>query len=98
MLSIMELRASICFSRPAAPAVRVDIVLSTHADFDHNAVDAPDALMVLGRLVGQFKLGDVEITGLADKHQCESTPCPPKNELNGCHHRVYYFGNHIENK
>lgn len=62
------------------PAVRTDIVLSTHAHFDHDAVDAPDALMVLERLVGRFKLGDVEITGLADKHQCESTPCPAKNE------------------
>jgi hypothetical protein len=27
--------------------------------------------MVLERLVGQFKLGDIEITGLADKHKCE---------------------------
>lgn len=62
------------------PAIRADIVLSTHAHFDHDAVDVPDALMVLKRLVGRFKLGDVEITGLADKHQCESTPCPAKNE------------------
>ena len=48
--------------------------------------------MVLERLVGQFKLGDIEITGLADKHQCQSPPdsksdrssadvdtCPPNN-------------------
>lgn len=70
------------------PPVRVDIVLSTHAHFDHDAVDRPAGLMVLERLVGQFKLGDVEISGLADKHQCESTPdpnpesaCPPKNVL-----------------
>jgi L-ascorbate metabolism protein UlaG (beta-lactamase superfamily) len=62
------------------PPLRVDIVLSTHAHFDHDAVDAPEGLMVLDRLVGRFKLGDVEITGLADKHQCESTPCPAKNE------------------
>jgi L-ascorbate metabolism protein UlaG (beta-lactamase superfamily) len=62
------------------PAVRVDIVLSTHAHFDHDAVDAPDARMVLDRLAGEFKLGDVDIMGLADKHQCESTPCPAKNE------------------
>ncbi len=26
---------------------------------------------MLERLVGQFKLGDIEITGLADKHKCE---------------------------
>jgi L-ascorbate metabolism protein UlaG (beta-lactamase superfamily) len=78
------------------PAIRVDIVLSTHAHFDHDAVERPNGLMVLERLVGQFKLGDIEVTGLADKHQCESTPdqksdrgskdlqvqtCPPNNVL-----------------
>src|ERR1700735_2765903 len=56
------------------PALRVDIVLSTHAHFDHDAVDRPNGLMVLERLVGQFKLGDIEITGLADKHKCERAP------------------------
>lgn len=56
------------------PALRVDIVLSTHAHFDHDAVDLPNGLMVLERLVGQFKLGDLEITGLADKHQCQPAP------------------------
>lgn len=78
------------------PAVRVDIVLSTHAHFDHDAVERPKGLIVLERLVGQFKLGDVEIIGLADKHQCdpaadrkaESAPgsfheetCPPNNMM-----------------
>jgi len=78
------------------PAVRVDIVLSTHAHFDHDAVERPKALVVLERLVGQFKLGDVEITGLADKHKCEQPPadkpgsasadsqeetCPPNNMM-----------------
>jgi L-ascorbate metabolism protein UlaG (beta-lactamase superfamily) len=76
------------------PAIRVDIVLSTHAHFDHDAVERPKGLMVLERLVGQFKLGDVEITGLADKHKCDPTAdrkadsapgnlhvetCPPNN-------------------
>ena len=52
--------------------------------------------MVLERLVGEFKLGDVEITGLADKHKCEPAPadkresasadlreetCPPNNVI-----------------
>jgi L-ascorbate metabolism protein UlaG (beta-lactamase superfamily) len=52
--------------------------------------------MVLERLVGQFKLGDIEITGLADKHKCEPAPpdkpgsvsadlhvetCPPNNAI-----------------
>jgi L-ascorbate metabolism protein UlaG (beta-lactamase superfamily) len=70
------------------PALPVDIVLSTHAHFDHDAVELPNGLMVLERMVGQFKLGDVEITGLADKHQCDSTSadsqaktCPPNNVL-----------------
>jgi L-ascorbate metabolism protein UlaG (beta-lactamase superfamily) len=78
------------------PALRVDIVLSTHAHFDHDAVDRPNGLMVLERLVGQFKLGDIEITGLADKHKCEPAPpdkpgsasadlhvetCPPNNVM-----------------
>src|SRR6202166_1447132 len=53
------------------PAFRVDIILSTHAHFDHDAVKRPKGLMVLERLVGQFKLGDIEITGLADKQKCE---------------------------
>jgi L-ascorbate metabolism protein UlaG (beta-lactamase superfamily) len=78
------------------PPLRVDIVLSTHAHFDHDAVERPNGLVVLERLVGQFKLGDIEITGLADKHQCQSTPdhnsdqvstnlqaetCPPNNVI-----------------
>ena len=78
------------------PALQVDIVLSTHAHFDHDAVERPNGLVVLERLVGLFKLGDIEVTGLADKHQCQSTPdhnsdrastdlqvetCPPNNVI-----------------
>jgi L-ascorbate metabolism protein UlaG (beta-lactamase superfamily) len=78
------------------PAIRVDIVLSTHSHFDHDAVERPNGLMVLERLVGQFKLGDIEIMGLADKHKCEPAPpddpgsasaplhvetCPPNNVI-----------------
>jgi L-ascorbate metabolism protein UlaG (beta-lactamase superfamily) len=78
------------------PALRVDIVLSTHAHFDHDAVERPKGLMVLERLVGQFKLGDIEVTGLADKHQCDAAldqkadraaadfhgdTCPPNNAI-----------------
>jgi L-ascorbate metabolism protein UlaG (beta-lactamase superfamily) len=78
------------------PAIQVDVVLSTHAHFDHDAVERPSGLMVLERLVGQFKLGDIEITGLADKHKCEPAPadepggasahppeetCPPNNVM-----------------
>lgn len=75
------------------PHIRVDIVLSTHAHFDHDAVERPKGLMVLERLVGQFRLGDIEIVGLADKHKCDprsdhgassdSRPktCPPNNVI-----------------
>lgn len=52
------------------PAIRVDIVLSTHAHFDHDAVERPNGLMVLERLIGQFNLGDIEITG------CRQAPVP----------------------
>jgi L-ascorbate metabolism protein UlaG (beta-lactamase superfamily) len=76
------------------PAIRVDIVLSTHAHFDHDAVEGPKGLVVAERLVGEYRLGDVKITGLADKHKC-ATPdqnsggvsteprvaCPPNNEM-----------------
>jgi L-ascorbate metabolism protein UlaG (beta-lactamase superfamily) len=78
------------------PTIRADIVLSTHAHFDHDAVERPNGLMVLERLVGQFKLGDIEVRGLADKHQCDPTldhksnsasadvhveTCPPNNVI-----------------
>jgi len=66
------------------PAIRVDIVLSTHAHFDHDAVERPNGLVILERLIGRFKLGDVEIMGLADKHKCEPAlpdTCPPANVL-----------------
>jgi L-ascorbate metabolism protein UlaG (beta-lactamase superfamily) len=70
------------------PAIRVDIVVSTHAHFDHDAVERPNGLMVLERLAGRFTLGDIEVTGLADKHQCDRTStdslaktCPPYNVI-----------------
>jgi L-ascorbate metabolism protein UlaG (beta-lactamase superfamily) len=78
------------------PDIRSDIVLSTHAHFDHDAIERPEGLMVIERLVGQFKLGDVEITGLADKHKCDpideskadraskrfyAETCPPNNVI-----------------
>ena len=78
------------------PPLQVDLVLSTHAHFDHDAVEQPKGLVVLQRLVGQFKLGDIDITGLADKHQCAPPPpdktdhtaadasaevCPPNNAI-----------------
>jgi L-ascorbate metabolism protein UlaG (beta-lactamase superfamily) len=70
------------------PTIRVDIVVSTHAHFDHDAIERPNGLVVLERLVGRFNLGDIEVTGLADKHQCDRTStdsvaktCPPNNVI-----------------
>jgi len=52
------------------PETEVDIGMSTHAHFDHDALDRVDANMLLDRMAGSFELGDVKITGIADKHQC----------------------------
>ncbi len=52
------------------PKIDVDIGMSSHAHFDHDAIDKIDANMLLDRMAGSFKLGDVNITGIADKHQC----------------------------
>lgn len=52
------------------PKVEVDIGMSTHAHFDHDAIGALEANMLLDRMAGAFKIGDVSITGIADKHQC----------------------------
>ena len=52
------------------PEAEVDIGVSTHAHFDHDALDRLDANMLLDRMAGRFELGDVVITGIADKHQC----------------------------
>ena len=54
------------------PQVEVDAVLSTHAHFDHDAIERPLAQMILDRMTGIFTFSDAKITGLADKHQCEA--------------------------
>ena len=54
------------------PEVKVDAVLSTHAHFDHDAVYRPESSMVLDRMSGHWKLGDIAVLGLADKHVCVS--------------------------
>lgn len=79
------------------PMVRTDIGLVTHAHFDHDAVDRLAADMIMERMAGVFKLADVRITGIADKHVCETQgeipyralvkffidqdPCPPDETL-----------------
>lgn len=76
------------------PKTVVDAVLSTHAHFDHDAIERPQAAMILDRMTGSFAFADVKINGLADKHTCEAPgwykwtdampefgqeACPPNN-------------------
>jgi len=62
------------------PKVEVDIGMSTHAHFDHDALDKIDASMLLDRMAGSFQLGDVKIRGVADKHQCVAPGIVPWTE------------------
>ena len=50
------------------PEVYSDIVLSTHAHFDHDAVHRVHAPITLERPVGTYLLGDARIVGFGDKH------------------------------
>ncbi len=50
------------------PEVSVDIGVSTHAHFDHDALDRLDASVLLDRLIGAYEFADVRIEGIADKH------------------------------
>lgn len=50
------------------PAIPVDLVVSTHAHFDHDAVMQPQTSMILERPVGRYRFADVSLTGLVDKH------------------------------
>jgi len=76
------------------PKVVVDVAMSTHAHFDHDALFRPDATMVLDRMVGSWNFSDISVTGIADKHACEAPgwyqwtnaiaefgaeACPPNN-------------------
>jgi L-ascorbate metabolism protein UlaG (beta-lactamase superfamily) len=54
------------------PEIPADMVLSTHAHFDHDAVHRVHAAATLERLAGTLSIGDVTVTGLADKHQCRA--------------------------
>lgn len=55
------------------PGVAVDIGVSTHAHFDHDALDLLDASMLLDRPVGAFEFADLRIEGVADKHAIDMT-------------------------
>lgn len=52
------------------PETTVDITMSTHTHFDHDAIDRPHSTMVLDRMVGTYEFADLKITGFADKHAC----------------------------
>ncbi|MDH3740392.1 MAG: MBL fold metallo-hydrolase [Hyphomicrobiales bacterium] len=55
------------------PKTEVDIGVSTHAHFDHDALHRLDAHVLLDRLIGSYRFGDVAITGIADKHATDSS-------------------------
>ena len=55
------------------PRVPVDIGVSTHAHFDHDALHRLDAHVLIDRLIGTYTFGDVTIRGIADKHETDSS-------------------------
>ena len=55
------------------PLTAVDIGVSTHAHFDHDALHLLDAHVLLDRLIGTYSFGDVKIIGIADKHATDSS-------------------------
>ncbi len=54
------------------PMTPVDIGVSTHAHFDHDALNRLDAHVLLDRLIGTYSFLDVTITGIPDKHATQS--------------------------
>jgi L-ascorbate metabolism protein UlaG (beta-lactamase superfamily) len=54
------------------PMTPVDIGISTHAHFDHDALNCLDAHVLLDRLIGTYNFLDVTITGIPDKHATQS--------------------------
>ena len=59
------------FGRPF-PRETVDVCLSTHAHFDHDAIYHVAATSILDRAVGTWSFADVTVTGVADKHGISS--------------------------
>lgn len=55
------------------PKTPVDIGVSTHAHFDHDALHRLDASVLLDRLIGTWQFGDVRLHGIADKHATDSS-------------------------
>jgi L-ascorbate metabolism protein UlaG (beta-lactamase superfamily) len=55
------------------PLTEVDVGVSTHAHFDHDALDRLDASVLLDRLIGVYEFGDVRMEGVADKHAIDAS-------------------------
>ncbi|MEM6662684.1 MAG: MBL fold metallo-hydrolase [Pseudomonadota bacterium] len=55
------------------PMTAVDIGVSTHAHFDHDALHRLDASVLLDRLIGVYEFADIRIEGVADKHATDPT-------------------------
>jgi len=53
------------------PLTKVDIGVSTHAHYDHDALHRLDSNVNLERLIGQYEFSDVKIKGIADKHSTD---------------------------
>ncbi|MFY0680721.1 MAG: MBL fold metallo-hydrolase [Thalassovita sp.] len=58
------------------PLTKVDIGVSTHAHFDHDALHRLDASVMLDRLIGCYEFADLRLTGIADKHAIEDAAAP----------------------
>ena len=55
------------------PITLVDVGVSTHAHFDHDALHRLDAHVLLDRLNGMYRFGDMTIYGFADKHAVDNS-------------------------
>ena len=54
------------------PITAVDVGVSTHAHFDHDALHRLDASVLLDRLIGSYIFSDLQIHGIAEKHAIDS--------------------------
>lgn len=54
------------------PITAVDVGVSTHAHFDHDALHRLDASVLLDRLIGSYTFSDLHIHGIAEKHAIDS--------------------------
>jgi L-ascorbate metabolism protein UlaG (beta-lactamase superfamily) len=74
------------------PITEVDIGVSTHAHFDHDALHRLDASVLLDRLIGTYSFADVTVHGIADKHATDS--CCAVYDFKKIH--AHFHGTEIE--